>query len=169
MPPFSWVQWVEILSKGAPVFSWFITKIFIGHTITIEKYKELFVQCWSIHTLKMFVVLCSWYLIISQGKLYWPWSYWKFAQLIKIVLITNLVMNKSIEWFYRNTFTPMWLKVTLLIRFSVQILYRMRGKCMQIPSWKGWAKCSLGSYLRPLGLYGCLQCRVCWVNQVYGY
>ena len=99
----------------------------------------------------------------------WWWSYWKFAQPIKIVLITKLVSNKSIEWFYRNTFTPMWLKVTLLIRFSVQILYRMRRKCMQIPSWKGWAKCSLGSYLRPLGLYGCLECRVCWVNQVYGY
>ena len=118
----------------------------------------------------MFVVLFSCYFIISQGKFCWPWSYWKFAQPMKIVLITKLVVNKSIEWFSRNTFTPMWLKVTLLIRFSVQILYRMRRKCMQIPSWKGWAKCSLGSYLRPLGLYGCLECRVCyWLNQVYSY
>ena len=77
--------------------------------------------------------------------------------------------TSCIECSFRNTFISMWLKVTLLIRFSVQILYRMRGKCMQIPSWKGWAKCSLGSYLRPLGLYGCLECRVCWLNQVYCY
>ena len=77
--------------------------------------------------------------VISQGKSYWPWSYWKFAQAIEIVLTKNLVVKKSIEWFFRNIFTPMWLKVTLLIRFSVQILYRMQRKCMQIPSWKGWA------------------------------